>query len=105
MIQDRHVFVSVLTATFSMTEEVAWALFDSACEIHAAGAAEASLHSKTVSGKVWQTSHVHLGGLCGPGFEADVATPKVTDGKVRFFVTHQGIELHGAHGRQPNQVN
>lgn len=98
---DRHLFVSVLESTFPMTTDVAWALYDSACELMDAGGPEASLHCGAVSGKIRPTAHVNLGGLCGPGFEAEVSTPQWPDGKVRFFVTHQGVELHSS--QQPRR--
>lgn len=104
MNSDRDLYVSVLFSSFPMEQDVAWALYDSACELLDAGGAEAKLHCGAVSGIIRGTSHVNLGGLCGPGFEADVSTPRFPDGKVRFFVTHQGVELHTANSPKPQRA-
>lgn len=102
---ERDLYVSVLFSTFPLDKDIAWALYDSACELLDVGGKEVQIHCGAVSGKIRSANHVNLGGLCGPGFEAEVATPKFSDGKVRFFVTHQGVSLHETNSRRPQRMN
>ncbi len=87
------VLISVLFSSIPLEREVAWALYDAACDLVAAEQEEAALHTESVSGTVRRTGgHVVMGTLGGPTFEAAISTPARADAQVRFFVTRQGIE-------------
>lgn len=95
--------ISVLFSSVPLEPEVAWALYDSACELIDSGNGDAKLHTDAVSGRIEATGHAVIGTIAGPAFEASVSTPEHGKAEVRFLVTHAGVEAHEARSRKPSR--
>jgi hypothetical protein len=85
--------ISVLFSTLPLSPSLATSLYEVARGLHRSGEAAGELYQEDIEGKVrnLQKSFA-LGAISGPGFEADLETPR-GKGRVRFLVTREGLDV------------
>ncbi len=85
--------ISVLFSTQPLTPSLAMTLHQTAYEMYLRGDAVGQVAGDLLTGKVRNLGKdVHLGGITGPAFEAEIDTERGS-GVVRFLLTRQGLEL------------
>jgi hypothetical protein len=93
--------ISVLFSTQPLTPALAMTLHQTAYELYQRGDPVGQVAGDFISGKVHNLrKDVHLGGIFGPAFEAEIDTERGS-GVVRFLLTRQGLELMEARPPPP----
>jgi hypothetical protein len=85
--------ISVLASTIPLEPALAMSLYEVASALHRSGEGQGEVTQDGMEGRV---TNLHrsfaLGGIAGPGFEAEVDLP-AGRGKVRFLLTREGVDL------------
>jgi hypothetical protein len=85
--------ISVLFSTQPLTPALAMTLHQTAYDLYQRGDSVGQVAGDLISGKVHNLrKEVHLGGIAGPAFEAEIDTERGS-GVVRFLLTRQGLEM------------
>lgn len=85
--------ISVLFSTQPLTPALAMTLHQTAYDLYQRGDSVGQVAGDLISGKVHNLrKEVHLGGIAGPAFEAEIDTERGS-GMVRFLLTRQGLEM------------
>ncbi len=85
--------ISVLFSTQPLTPSLAMTLHQAAYDLYERGESVGQVAGDLLTGKVRNLGKdVHLGGIMGPAFEAEIDTERGS-GVVRFLLTRQGLEL------------
>ena len=85
--------ISVLFSSLPLTPALAATLHQAAYDLYRRGAGAAPVAGDTMNGRVLNLrKDMLLGTIGGPAFEAELETER-GQGKVRFLLTRQGIEL------------
>jgi hypothetical protein len=93
--------ISVLFSTQPLTPALAMTLHQTAYDLYQRGDSVGQVAGDLISGKVHNLrKEVHLGGIAGPAFEAEIDTERGS-GTVRFLLTRQGLEMMEARPPQP----
>ncbi len=93
--------ISVLFSTQPLTPALAMTLHQTAYELYQRGDSVGQVAGDLISGKVHNLrKEVHLGGIAGPAFEAEIDTERGS-GTVRFLLTRQGLEMMEARPPPP----
>ncbi len=93
--------ISVLFSSQPLTPALAMTLHQTAYELYQRGDSVGQVAGDLISGKVHNLrKEVHLGGIAGPAFEAEIDTERGS-GRVRFLLTRQGLELMQARPPPP----
>lgn len=93
--------ISVLFSTQPLTPTLAMTLHQTAYELYQRGDSVGQVAGDLISGKVRNLGKdVHLGGIVGPAFEAEIDTERGS-GVVRFLLTRQGLEMMEARPPPP----
>lgn len=100
--------ISVLFSTQPLTPSLAMTLHQAAYDLYRKGDSVGQVAGDLLTGKVHNLrKDVHLGGIAGPAFEAEIDTERGS-GVVRFLLTRQGLELMEAQpppSRKPPLLN
>jgi hypothetical protein len=90
--------IAVLRSTVPLEPALAMRLYHSAIELERSGTGSEQLSGDLAMGQLRRLGkHIALGSITGPGFEAELDTPRGA-GVVRFVVTRQGLEQAGVFG-------
>jgi hypothetical protein len=93
--------LSVLFSTQPLTPTLAMTLHQAAYDLYRKGDSVGQVAGDLISGKVHNLrKDVHLGGITGPAFEAEIDTERGS-GVVRFLLTRQGLEMMEARPPPP----
>jgi hypothetical protein len=84
--------IAVLQSTVPLEPALAMRLYHAAVELHRSEDATSKLTGELAMGEVRRLGkELLIGSIGGPGFEADLDTPKGS-GRVRFILTRQGLD-------------
>jgi hypothetical protein len=90
-----YTLISVLFSTFPLEQSLAATLHQAAVELYQRDEGFGPVAGDVVSGRVVNLKKsFSLGGISGPGFEAELDTARGS-GKVRYLLTRQGLDLMG----------
>jgi len=95
--------IAVLSSTLPLEPALAMRLYQAAVDLHQRQAGRTLLQGDLATGEVRRLGRdLLLGSVGGPGFEAELDTPR-GHGRVRFILTRQGLHEAAERGGQPER--
>jgi len=94
--------IAILFSSFPLPDALSVRLYQAAVDLHERQEGKATLTGDLASGEVRRLGKdLLLGTLGGPGFEAELDTPRGS-GRVQFLLTRQGLEAAEERARNAN---